>query len=306
MAGTRFKAENGILATGTSSNSLFEHEVRVNANLTVNAALLYVGGNLYVTGNSIIAGLTLYDTDILPLSTTGRAIGNSSNRFDGYYQNISVTGNVQPTSNGSLLGNVARRWDTFSTSIDASGNLTVQGSSVVIGSVSIGNTIAVSGNANLNSIRGGNTTITGSMNVSSNVAVGGNVSVVGSSTFTGNVNVQANVSAKAVILGSAVYVSNQATVNTTSTTVVDSFPRAQSYFAKTIISVNRNNTSVHAIEMLIAHENTNVLVSRYAELYNTKLGSFDAVINGSNVDITFTASGAGTYTVNTLRHLLTA
>lgn len=300
MAGTRFKAEYGILATDATSNSVFQHQVLVNANLTVTSDLLYVGGNLYVTGNQIIAGQTIYDTDILPATASGRAIGNTTNVFDIYARTISVSGNITPTSTGLMLGNTGRRWDTYSSNVSASGNVTISGT-ITSGNSSIAGSLTVTGPTSIqNTAALGNTTITGFVNASSSANVGGSLTVAGTSALTGNVVVGANVTSKGLILDNAAIYSNTAAV-TTGATRIDSFPKTMGQFAKAVITVNQTNTLLHMIEILIVHDNTNVIVTKYGELYNTKLGTFDADINGANVDITFTPSSANTYTVKTLR-----
>jgi len=300
MANTRFKAENGILVTG--ANSIFMQQVQVNANLTVNSDLLYVGGNLYVQGDQIISGTTVYDTDIIPAAPTGRIVGNTTNRFDFFGRNFNVTGNVFPVTSGGLLGNTSSRWDTYSTNVDASGTLTVAGSG------SIGTTLAA-----------GNTTVTGFVNVSTsanvgttltvggNTSIGGNLSVSGIITMTGNVTMSANATAKALILDNAAIFSNTATVSNTTQNIVDSFPKADADFAKLILTVKPSSgTQRHAAEILLIHDGTNVLLTEYADLYNTSLGAFDASINNANVEIYFTsalANASVTQTVKVIRQV---
>lgn len=299
MANTRFKAENGILVTG--ANSIFQQEVLVNANLTVNSDLLYIAGNLYVQGSQIISGTTLYDIDIIPNATVGRLVGNTTNRFDVNARNINVSGNVQPNTSGALLGNTTARWDTYSTNVSVSG------------------VMSVTGNTTLTNVAAGNTNITGFINVSTtanvggalsvggNAAITGNLSVTGLTTLTGNVTMGANATAKALILDSAAIFSNTATVSNTTQNIVDSFPKADADFAKLIISVKPSSgTSRHATEILLAHDGTNVLVTEYAKLFNTSLGSFDAAINNANVEIYFTSAAANatvTQTVKVIRQV---
>lgn len=294
MANTRFKAENGLLVTG--ANSIFEQQVQVNANLTVNADLLYVGGNLYVQGDQIISGTTLYDTDIIPASTTGRLLGNTTNRFDVNARNINVSGNLHPSATGKLLGNTTARWDTYSSNVDVSG------------------VIAVTGNSTFTNVAAGNTNITGFINVSTtanvggalsvggNTAITGNLAVTGLTTLTGNVTMSANATAKALILDSAAIFSNSTVVNSGTQTIVDSFPKADADFAKVILTVKPSSgTQRHAAEILIAHDGTNVLLTEYAKLFNTSLGSFDASINNANVEIYFTSAAANSTVTQTVK-----
>ena len=299
MANTRFKAENGILVTG--ANSIFMQQVQVNANLTVNSDLLYVGGNLYVQGDQIISGTTVYDTDIIPATPTGRIVGNTTNRFDVYARNINVSGNLHPNTSGLLLGNASARWDTYSSNVSVSG------------------VISVTGNSTFTNVAAGNTNITGFINVSTSANIGttltvggngaitGNLTVSGITTLTGNVSAGANVSAKALILDNAAIFSNTATVSNTTQNIVDSFPKADADFAKLILTVKPSSGAQrHAAEILLIHDGTNVLVTEYADLYNTSLGSFDASINNANVEIYFTsalANASVTQTVKVIRQV---
>ena len=300
MANTRFKVETGLLVTG--ADSIFQERVQVNANLTVNSDLLYIGGNLYVQGDQIISGTTLYDADIIPLSTTGRLLGNNTNRFDVFSRNVNVSGNLQPNTSGLLLGNTTARWDTYSTSVNASGSLTVAGAG------SIGTTLAA-----------GNTTVTGFINVSTSANIGttltvggnssitGNLTVSGLTTLTGNVTMGANATAKALILDNAAIFSNTATVANTTQNIVDSFPKADADFAKYVISIKPSSgTQRHITEMLLVHDGTNVLITEYGKLFNTSLGSVDASINNANVEIYFTSAAANasvTQTVKVIRQV---
>ena len=300
MAGARFKVENGILAVGVDSNSMFEHDVGINANLYVQGDLLYVGNNLIVSGNLVYSNTSIQG-DLVPTSETGAALGNTTNRFDGYFRIINISGNVTPTANGVLLGNTTRRWDTYSTNVNASGNLTIGGNTTLSGNVS------VAGQATFNNVVSfGNTTLVGTMNVTSTANVGGNLNVSGAATVTGNVTSSANVIGKGFISDHAAIFSNTRLVSNTSQVIIDSFPKSLAYFGKLIVTVNAGNSQVHAVEMLFAHENTNVLLTKYGEVFNTKLGTFDASINNANVEIYFTASVANTYTVKTLRQLILA
>lgn len=300
MADSRFKVENGLLVRG--SNSVFEDRVNVNANLTVTADLLYVGGNLYVTGDQVIAGTTVYDTDILPQSTTGRKIGNTTHKFDGLFRDIEINGNLHPTSNNLLLGNTSKRWDAYTTNVNASGTLTVAGNSIFQANVTVQANIAVNANTTLGNVASGNTSVTGFINVSSSANVAGTLRVAGESTLVGNTTVTANVATKGLLLDHGAVFSNTKSVTTTSSTVIDAFPKAYSNFAKLFISVASATSTYHAIEMIVIHDGTNVLVTRYGEIYNTKLGTFDSNIVGDNVEVSFQASGAGTYTVRTVRY----
>ena len=110
MADQRFKVEKGLFVGG--ANNIFTDQVTVGGNTTIEGDLLLVQGNFIVEGDTTYTGSIFYDTDIIPLSPTGRLLGNTTNRFDLFSRNISVNGNLHPTASGLLLGNTTARWDT--------------------------------------------------------------------------------------------------------------------------------------------------------------------------------------------------
>lgn len=296
MANTNFKVENGMVVTG--ANSTFVTPTVFKSNTTIDANLLLVNGDFTVTGNLTISGSTLQDVDIIPLGE--RNIGNNTNRFDGYFNDLNINGTLYPSANGIPLGNTSRRWDTYSSNISATGTI------AVTNAASFGNT-SVGGFANVvGTLASGNTTITGFVNVSTTANVGGNLTVGGTSALTGNVTSSGNVVAKGLILDDAAIFANTKTVTTTSATIIDSYPKTYGSFSKALITVNAGNTVLHAVEILLLHDGTNVLHTQYGEVYNTKLGTFDANINGANVEISFTATTANTYTVKTIRQQVRA
>jgi hypothetical protein len=85
--------------------------------------------------------------------------------------------------------------------------------------------------------------------------------------------------------------SNGATVAATSTPqLIDSFPKAAAKLAKYHIRVANTTNGIHGAEVLLAHEGTNVLMTVYGEVFGSELGTFDATINGANVELTYTGT----------------
>ena len=284
MSNTRLKVEQGLHVAG--ANSTFE------SNVYIYADTFYVGNNFIVAGNLQYAN-TSVTGDLVP-STPGSGLGNSTARFALWATTIDANTSVAPTSNGVTLGNTYNRWDTYTSNLNSSGVVTLTGNLAV-------NTTAFVVDATNKRI-GVNTapgvaalTVAGLSTFTGNVAFTGNVSVTGQVTSTGAV------SSPSVILTNGGLYTNTAAVSNTSANIIDSFPTALGNAAKLCIFVKDNTTLVHAIEILLIHEGTNVLVTKYAEVYNTSLGTFDATIGGANVNITFTASSTGTYTVKTIR-----
>lgn len=296
MANTNFKVESGMLVTG--ANSTFVTPTTFKSNTTIDANLLLVNGDFTVTGNLTVVGSTIQDVDIIPLGE--RNIGNNTNRFDAYLNDVNINGTLYPSANNIPLGNTTRRWDTYSSNISATGTVTVTNA------VSFGNT-SIGGFANVVGVfAAGNTTITGFVNVSTTANVGGNLTVGGTATLTGNVTTSGNLTSKGIILDNAAIFANTQSVTTTSPTIVDSYPKSFGFFSKAVVTVNAGNTLLHAVELLILQDGTNVILTKYGEIYNTNLGTFDANINGANVDISFTATTANTYTVKTIRQQIRA
>lgn len=296
MADTRFKVENGLLVTGPTANTLFEHRVNMNANLTVMADLLYVGGNLYVQGNSIVIGTTQYDTNLIPLTDNARSVGNTLNRWIGHFTDLNVATFLRPTANNIPLGNTSRRWDAYTTSISATGAVDVANSVVITGNTDITGRLLLTNTAAL-----GNTTVTGFVNATTTGMFGSNL------TVGGFANVAGNSSSRGVLFNGAAMFANSRTASGTTQTVIDSYPFSLSNFAKVYITITTGGGLYHSAEMNIIHDGSAVLVNRYGELFNTSLGSFNSDISGSNLEIYFTgANSAATYTVKTIRQQVLA
>lgn len=273
MADTRFKAENGILAVGnTSANSFFDHDVKVNANLTVQDLLL-VSGNFTVMGNTTYIGTTLYDTDLIPLTGNTRSLGNSVNTFLAHLSDVTIYNTLLPSANNKALGSLTKRWDTYSNNISSTGTLQVQ-----LGG-QFSNTLTATGN----------------------VQFSNTLSVVGNVTFSNTLSVTGSVSSGALVMPYGGIFTNTASINSTTATIVDSFPKTLGSAAKVVLAVANSSSGQQAIEILMVHDGTNVTQTQYADVYNTKLGTFDTAINNANVEIKFTSLAANATNVQTVK-----
>lgn len=282
MAGQKFNVENGIHVTGdpNTANSIIDHDLTVNGRIRVNGDLLFVTGNLQVLGSTLYTSNVV--SDIIPTSNVTYSVGSSDKFFaNGYFANVFVATNILPLANNVALGNTTSRFAGYFTTINASGSVTIGGNTVV-GS----NSLAVDTTNNRVSVN------TSTPNTSSAMTVGGNVSV------TGTVN------AAAITLANAVFVTNSVAVSNTSLNDIDGWSASVGKCAKLVIVATDSGTNIHSIEMLVINEGTNVLITKYAELFNTSLGEFSAAISGGNVTVNFTAAAPGTYTVKTLREMI--
>lgn len=318
MSDHRFRVEKGLYTIGASQ---FENGLVVNSGMTVNNGLLLVNGSFTVTGNYIVQGTVIQDSDVVPAADGVRNIGSSAFTYNIYANNMYVksTGQITPASNTQLLGNTIGRWQVYANNINATGTLTAQGDFSVntagtpaftvdatndraaVNTVSTaGYALAVSGNVSIVQAVAANGVTIGTSGSSNSVAVN-------TSTFTiGNTSVNTQVIPAAIVLGKTAFYQNTTTVSTTSQTTVDAFPVALSRAAKLLIAVDSSPT-MYMVELLIITDgSTNVVVSKYGEIYNaTRLGSFDVNIVGGNVVVQFTAAAAGTYAVKTSRqHIL--
>ena len=287
MADTRFKIENGLTVSG--ANTILRDTLEVNANTYVRGDLLFVSGDFFIGGNIQYTNTSIAG-DLVPTTATGIALGNTSRRFEGFFVNISVSGAATPTANGGSLGNTSNRWFAYTTNIDATGQLTLAGNVAV-------NTNALVVDAS-NKRVGVNMTPAGSNTLSVNgpTFVNGPIIVNGSITSVGGLSATGT----SIAFGNAAIYSNTAT-GTTGSITIDGFATGLGRAAKMFIYVDAGNTVVHSIEMMLLHEGTNVLVTKYAEIFNSSLGTFDANIVTGNVVVTFTPTTTGSYTVKTIR-----
>lgn len=268
MADTRFKAENGILAVGnTTANSIFDHQVRVNANLTVQDLLL-VSGNFTVQGTTTYVGGTLFDTDIIPTADAFRSVGLAGNTFLAHLHDVTIYNSIIPSANNKALGSLTRRWDTYSNNISSTGTLQVQLSG------QFANTLTATGN----------------------VQFSNTLSVVGNVTFSNTLAVTSNISSNGLVMPYGGIFTNTASVNSTSATIVDAFPKTLGSAAKVVLAIANSSSGQQAIEILMVHDGSVVTQTQYADVFNTKLGSFDTVINNANVEIKFTSLAANATT----------
>lgn len=282
MAGQFFKAENGLLVTGNTS--LFEKEVTMNANLSVSGSTMFIGQNLIISGNLIYANTSVAG-DLYP-NINGINLGNTTNRFNGYFTNVNFSGTISPVANGGVIGSPTQRVFVYSFGDDIGGNLTVAGN------VAINSTAFVVDSTNKKA------SVNSAIGSSEAFKVVGLTSLTNTSV-TGNLLVSGGVST----VGNLRMTSNTKSVTNTSLNIIDSFPKTESQFSKITIAALGTGL-IHKIDLTIVHDNTNVLLSKYGELYNTFCGNFDVNINNANVEISFTPTVANNYSVKTIREMV--
>jgi hypothetical protein len=220
----------------------------------------------------------LFDVDLVPTSNGVRTVGTAGNTFLGNFYDVTIYNSIIPSANTKALGSPTRRWDTYSNNISSTGTLQVQ-----LGG-QFSNTL----------------TVTGGVQFSNTLAVIGNVTV-GNATNFSNVSVFGNVASNGLVMPYGGIFTNTATINSTTATIVDAFPKTLGSAAKVVLAIANSSSGQQAIEILMVHAGTTVTQTQYADVYNTKLGSFDTVINNANVEIKFTSLAANATVTQTVK-----
>jgi hypothetical protein len=230
--------------------------------------LLLVSGNFTVQGTTTYIGGTLYDVDLVPTSNGVRSVGTAGNTFLGNFYDLTIYNSLVPSANNKALGSTTKRWDTYSNNISSTGTLQVQ-----LGG-QFSNTLTATGN----------------------VQFSNTLSVVGNVTFSNTLAVTSNVTSNGLVLPNGGIFTNTASINSTTATIVDAFPKTLGSAAKVVLAIANSSSGQEAIEILLVHDGSSVVQTQYADVYNTKLGSFDTAINNANVEIKFTSLAANATT----------
>lgn len=140
-------------------------------------------------------------------------------------------------------------------------------------------------------LRGGNVTVSNTLNITSAVSVT-NTFLVSTALKVGNSTSNVQI------------VANLAAVATVTPTIIDSFPATEGKIVRYVVGMqNAANSLVYACELLLVHDSASgVYVTKYGEIYNSVvLGTFDAAVNGANVELKVTAINTTAYSVKTSR-----
>ncbi len=136
--------------------------------------------------------------------------------------------------------------------------------------------------------------------VGTSLPVGGTVGQVLAKVDGTNYNVQWTTPLDAATSATSVAVTG------TTPTTVSSFAAAAYRSAKYQVQVvDGTNSQYHAVEIVVVHDGTTVFKTEYGEVTSAAaLGTFDAAINGANVELQFTAFATTAKTVRVLRSAL--
>lgn len=279
VGNTTLSGNSTVLALSVSTNSTATNVYVGGTTLRVNALATFVqnvvmSGDLTVSGN-LNATLGQPAGNYIPISNATLSLGNSTLTWLGHFDSPVIYTKITASANGILLGNTTNRFAAAFTTANTSGN-------VAIGADAL-NIDAGNKRVTINAASGG----TDALNIAGTV----NATAL---TITSTANVTGNVTASGIVVGNTVLFSNTASVSNTTMNIIDSFPKVTYPMAKYVIFIKDTTTLVHSLELLTIHEGTNVILTKYAEIYNTSLGTFDVNINGTNVQLEYTSSNAGT------------
>jgi trimeric autotransporter adhesin len=136
LGNTRFTTQHGLQVVGNT-------EIEQN---------LLVLGSANVVGDLTVGGSMVFSANIIGNfmpDVSGRALGNTTNRWELYANAINVAntstfgGAASPTSNGINLGDTTTRWFAYTTDISTSNSATVSNN------VTVGNTLSVTTTVNI-------------------------------------------------------------------------------------------------------------------------------------------------------------
>jgi hypothetical protein len=288
-----------------------------------------VAKNAYIVGNTDIDGTLTVDA----LVSFNGSIDLGDTDADTVTFNADVDSNIIPTANGLNLGSSTDRWDLFGVTGNFSSSLTVSGLTSLNGHVDLGNAagdnITINGRIDSNVIPDANESYNlGSTSLSWNNVYSNNVvtdyltvntdaEFPSGVTFNGVTSfVDINVSGTANILSlevselvanGAALIGTEDTVTTTSASIIDSYPKAQSKGLKYIVQGQRSDlsTAIYGVEIMLVHNDTDVFYTRYGEIDNQMSDVvITPVANSTHINlqaVCSSASVANTHTFNIVR-----
>ena len=151
----------------------------------------------------------------------------------------------------------------------------------------------------------GNLTIEGGI-----TANGGGITANGPGNFEDTITIQSQTNNSGAYADSTEFRSDTSTIAAGAGGAITftSFVKADFSTAKLLVQV-KQGTSVHATELLLVHDGTNVYMTEYGTVYNSDiLVTFDAIVSGSNIVVqaTNTSASVTANALTTLKSLTTA
>ena len=267
-----------------------------------------IGGNLNIGGSLNVIG------SILGVGT-GTAISLSTGTFETLF--VTSSTNAFSTQSGALqvVGGVGVGGDMWIGGVLYAAGGTVlttatfqaqlnQGDDIRLDVVTATNVVIINNTSTLQSVTTRGSTTTRALTVLNTTQ--STSTVTGAVVISGGLGVGKRINAESLRIADAVFDSTQTLVNTTSSTVIDTFDITDFRSAKYLIQIDEGTgagADFELIEILLVGDNNGtVWATEYGVVTsNGYLGDFNAEFTGTTVSLYFTAYAATNKTVKVLR-----
>ena len=186
------------------------------------------------------------------------------------------------------------------------GAVQVYGGVGIGGNIVIGGSSTVTNNALILGTTNATSTSTGALQVRGGAGIGGDLYVGGPVTSSVNSATTTGTTVQGVLYNNTLLSAYTSGALTTTTAVtLDTFStstyRSAKYFCQAVAGTN-----VHVSELSVFHTGGTTYLNEYGIIYNSGiLGTYDAIITGSNVAITFTPNTTTSIVVKLSRLTMT-
>ena len=267
-SGNQLNAANITGSIVTATTTLYVTGAGSNSTNTAASGALQVTGGVGIAGGLYVDQDAYVNADLYVQGT----LYVQGNSLDGVDTITGSTGTFADiTSTGTITANILNV-SGLTHSSDVTGalfNNTGTGALVVDGGIYSGDNIVASG-----------------------VIAGGDGIAPGSGTIAEGLYIHNNMQAGGTWAG----------VSGTTAKLIDSWDKTLYTSAKYIVQIV-DGSNIHTEELMVIQDGTDVYITEYGIITTAggELGVFDGVISGSNVNITFTPTGATAMTIQTVR-----
>jgi len=283
-------------STSTDTGALVVYGgVGVGGNVNIGGTLNVLGNIVGVgTGTAISLTTGTFET-IIVTSTT-----NAVNTMSGALQ---VVGGVGIGGDVYIGGNFYSGGGTVLTTASFSAFLN-QGDDIRLDVVTATSVVIINNTSTLQSVTTRGSTTTQKITILN--ATASTSTNTGAVVVTGGIGIGGRLNAESVRIADSVFDSTQTLVNTTSSTIIDTFSITDFRSAKYLIQIDEGTgagADFELIEILLVGDNSgNVYATEYGVVTsNGYLGDFNAEFTGTTVSLYFTAYAVTNKTVKVLR-----
>lgn len=291
-----------VYATGTVTVANTSASTSTNSGALVVGGGAGIAGDLYLGGNLVMQGagggsINISTATFMQLYVTGT--NNATSTITGAVQVVGGVGIGQDLyvggqffAGGGLVLTTASFNNSFNAGDDISLTLT-SASVIIISNTSTIQSVTSRGSTTTNVVTFANTAQSTSTDTGAVVIYGG-------------LGVGKRITSESLKIADSVFDSTQTLVNTTASTVIDTYSLDEFRSAKYLIQIDEGTGSGADFELieilLVADNNGNVWATEYGVVTsNGDLGTFEAEVDGTDVKLYFTAYDATNKTVKVLR-----